>query len=145
MAKFLIQLNIFNLFTKSFKLNFSNIQFIHKLSPNRQPSSRFYPVIRLTVHIYNRHIDTVQFVILPVGVDFLQCLVHLLRAFLLEDDAEIVAGEDHALALGLLCVYVHASDEEGVGTAHEDQQEEADNVGDPTAQFYVIWWLYGFG
>lgn len=69
----------------------------------------------------------------------IRCLTHatfrvhhsflLLQSLLLEEQADVVDGEDDALAIGLLGIDVHAPHENRVGTVEQRQEEYRDAVG----------------
>lgn len=48
----------------------------------------------------------------------------LLEALLLEEQSDVVHGEDDALAVRLLCVNVHASHEHRVGAVEQRQEQD---------------------
>lgn len=68
----------------------------------------------------------------------LELLVDLLQPLVLEDEPEVVDGEDDALSGRLFGVDVDPPDQQRVGALEEDEEEQTDEVGYPTAQFQVL-------
>lgn len=65
--------------------------------------------------------------------------VQLFQFLALEDDPQVVTGEDDALSGRFLRVYVYPSHQQRIGTSQENQDNQAHPVGDPAAQLWVLW------
>lgn len=53
----------------------------------------------------------------------------------MEEQPEIVAGEDHTFSCGFFCIDVNSSNEDRIGAVQDDQEGEADDVATPVAEF----------